>query len=477
MEASASASASTLPRTTPVDSAGPSLEALVDYLLAAKRSLAAVSHVNRTNDIVKQTRDVVEADAILTGKISFLQNAAISQINLLRTVQNQARETVQKENMDFQALISRVDRVDSRLQKTLSRLRSTIVDAKLRPEGESSRTLIDFVEETNVKGLTEAIKESIDVTVRAWQEYEQSDKTIDMELTRQMKSFGWESNKGVGQSLQLPHILEGMEEHAKEMAIDLEGLVRHFDLCVNAIKHVEGGSAIALRIAGDLPNEVGLGIESDNTDATPIPISEEEKQNMLEVLEKDSHDVDDVVDEIRDRLADMEIRFEPIDAHVNYLHKIYEEVCSAFLSLEMVGRRVPQMVMQSHLFLLKSEEEKEKIHERMEEMEVLREFYEGFLGAYDDLIIEVGRRMTVQRNMRKMVEDFENVMRREVAGEIKKREDFAQKQGDFLPSDIWSGLMEPPLQFEFRLSDQDLDKVPDLSASVIREAVQRASNR
>ena len=471
------ASASILPKATTHNSSAPSLEALVDYLLTAKRSLSAISHVNRANDLVKQTRDAVETDSALSSKISFMHYAVSSQIDLLRIAQIQTRDTVQKENLDFQALISRVDRVDSRLQKTLNQLRSTIVDAKLRPEAESSRTLIDFVEETSVKGLTEAIKESINVTVRAWQEYEKSDKMIETELIRQMKSLGWGSDKGSKNSLQLPQTLQEMEDYAKEMATDLEGLVRHFDLCVNAIKHVEGGSAVAQEIAGDLTNEVGLGIESDTTDLSPAPLSEEEKLNMLEVLEKDSHDVDDVVDEIRDRLADMENRFEPVDKHVNCLYKSYEKAYTAFLSLETAGRLLPQNVTLSHLFLLKSEEEKEKVHERMEEMEALREFYEGFLGAYDDLIIEVSRRMTVQRQMRKMAEDFENVMRREFTGEIKKREEFNRKQGDFLPSDIWSGLMEPLPQFDIRLRDVDSNNVPELSSSMIREAVQRASNR
>ena len=468
------ASTSTLPTATPTDPSEPSLEALVNYLLTAKRSLSAVSHVNRANDIVKQTRDAVEVDSALSGKITFLYNAAASQIDLLRIVQIQTRETVQKENSEFQALISRVDRVDSRLQKTLDQLRSTIVDGKLRPEGESSRTLIDFVEEAGVKGLTEAIKESIHDTVHAWQEYDESDKATEVEFTRQLKSLRRESSKA---TLQLPHILQDMEEHAKEMAIDLEGLVRHFDLCVNAVKHVEGGSAVAQQIAGDMPSEVGLDIESDTKDVKPAPISEEERQNMLEVLERDSHDVDDVVDEIRDRLADMENRFEPVDRHIDRLYQSYDEVYTAFLSLEVVGRRLPQNVTLSHLFLLKSEEEKEKMQERMEEMETLREFYEGFLGAYDDLIIEVGRRMIVQRQMKKMVENFEHVMRKEFTGEIKKREEFTRKQGEFLPSDIWSGLMGPPPQFDIRLPEVDSNNIPELSKSVIRDAVQRASKR
>lgn len=55
-----------------------------------------------------------------------------------------------------------LDDVDARLQATLDLLRSTVVEASLRPAGEEDKTLHDFVDEGGVADLKAAIKGSID---------------------------------------------------------------------------------------------------------------------------------------------------------------------------------------------------------------------------------------------------------------------------------------------------------------------------
>ena len=56
-------------------------------------------------------------------------------------------------------------------------------------------------------------------------------------------------------------------------------------------------------------------------------------------------------------------------------------------------------------FLVQWEREKGVIDEKLDELEALREFYEGFLAAYDGLIVEIGRRRNVHIRTQKILQE------------------------------------------------------------------------
>ena len=201
----------------------------------------------------------------------------------------------------------------------------------------------------------------------------------------------------------MPSVLHSLESHAKEMADGLESLVRHFDFCVTAIKHTEGGGAAAQNIAGDIP--AGVEINRDDDGSPAEPLSDEDQREMLQVLEKDAAELEEVVMEIRDRLPEMESQSEHAAAHLNRLADIYANTSAAFNLLEGVGARVPGYMTSSRDFRARWDEEKQRIQEQMGELESLREFYEGFLLAYDGLIVEVGRRRSVQNKMESVIKE------------------------------------------------------------------------
>ena len=458
----------------------PSLETLVSHLLAAKRSLSAVDHVYRANHIVTVTRQALESHTVTAARTTFLRNGCTTQIQVLNQIQSQTKDIAQECVAEFQAVIRALDTAESRLQTTLSQLRQTAVEAGLRPAEEERRCLIDFVDESGVQGLMAVIKESIDATGDARKEYEMSDADFEEEIFRVKNLMKVEQRTLGMQQLNnspVPEILHDMEEYAKEMADNLESLVNHFDLCVNAIKHTEGGGAAAQKIAAKLPDGVGLGLDVESTDAPLEPVSEDEKRNMLEVLDKDSSEVEDVVLEIKGRLSDIEMQFERVNEHTDRLSDDYAKISQGLQSLEGLGSRLPSYIAQSHVFLHRWDEEKAKIEHHMEELEDLREFYDGFLKAYDNLIIEVGRRKTVEVKMTTILQDAVDKLDKLYNEEIMEREAFRQEQGDFLPIDIWPGLMKPPTRFGIGTHEDVIDNVPDLSKSIIRGAIQRVSGR
>jgi autophagy-related protein 17 len=61
--------------------------------------------------------------------------------------------------------------------------------------------------------------------------------------------------------------------------------------------------------------------------------------------------------------------------------------------------------------------------------------------------------------------------------EIERREEFKSDQGEFLPIDIWPGLMNPPTRYEVTALGEEVNNLPDLKKSVVEKAIQRISAR
>ncbi|MCJ1295705.1 autophagy protein 17 [Xylographa carneopallida] len=456
-------------------------DTLVAHLLAAKRSLSCVDHVYRADDLVKKTRQALEDHTITAARTIFLHNGSTAQANLLDHVLDHTRSIARDGGSEFQKVIGALDAAQAKLQQTLDQLRATKVESSLRPDAEPSKTLVDFVDESGVTGLLSSIKESIDASAEARRVYGESNAALedDISQVRQLLTIDDDRERlmDLHNNLHSPvlDILQSMEEHAQEMADNLESLVKHFDICVTAIKHTEGGGAAAQQITDDLPEGVAKDLAS--TEMPLEPMSEEERAEMLEVLEKDANEVEDVVMDIRDRSVEMERNYERVELYTEQLAQWHDRKTTAISWMEAICERLPNYITQSHVFLLRWDEEKTKIADHMEELEGLREFYDGFLSAYDNLIIEIGRRKTTETRMKKLVQDSMARMDRLFEEDLAERDAFRQEQGDFLPVDIWPGLMMPPQRYKICLEDQGVKSVPDISASVIQRSIRRVTGR
>jgi autophagy-related protein 17 len=207
----------------------------------------------------------------------------------------------------------------------------------------------------------------------------------------------------------IPGLFYALETRATETATHLEGLVRHYDLCVTALKHTEGGGeAISQASDGEQSQQAsalaGLGVDLGKVDeAPPQPISEEERTNMLAVLVKDAGEVDDVVSEMRDGSAEMEDQLVEIMNYVQTLRDASSRLKRALELLKQVAANVPTYITACTEFQGAWEEEKAMLSEKMEGLEGLRDFYAGFADAYDGLIVEVQRRKRVKREMEKVI--------------------------------------------------------------------------
>lgn len=518
--------------TEPVESK-PQLETLISHLVAAKRSLSSISHVWRANEIVNTARTALEESVVVSARTSFLRRGQRNQIRLLYNVRAEIENISHRGRADFASVLNELDAGHERLRLTLDRLRETIVHQAFRPEGEEPKSLHDFVDERGVEDLQKMLKGAIDRTNDAQRQLDISTTHFDDELQSMQQALGryrttmelissqssssnaaspGASGTDFPSPSSIPSMLKSLESNAQEMADLLESLVRHFDLCVTAVKHTEGGGAAARSITGDIPTGVNVGVRvgneiEDGSDVNPLePMTESDYQEMLHVLTKDAAEAEDVVLEIQDRIADMESILDNVLSQRDSLVSIYHATTDIFEHLStLASTHLPECIAQAHTFTQIWNEENDRIRSGMADLSDLRSLYVGFLDAYDGLILEVARRKHVRQGIEKILREARMKLDQLYEEDVNAREAFRVEQGDYLPSDIWPGLGRGPMQVRFvreptgklksagGVSDNDLtaenpmsphddigdggDSIPDLQKQIVDDAVSRLKAR
>ena len=109
----------------------------------------------------------------------------------------------------------------------------------------------------------------------------------------------------------------------------------------------------------------------------------------------------------------------------------------------------------------------------MEELENAKSFYDDFLRAYDSLIIEVGRRKALESKREEIIQDTISKLQLLYEDDLTEREEFKREHGQFIPIDIWPGLVDSPNRYRVSAEEAAIENVPDISKSVIHRAIRR----
>ncbi|OCT48278.1 Autophagy-related protein 17 [Cladophialophora carrionii] len=465
-----------------------SVEVLVSYLVASKRSLGSIHLVHRATTLLSEARISVESTTALLAKATYLRRSLTSQLKVLRGVQFELETAAQGIQLEFQAVIRELDETGARLLQCIDLLKQTKIEHAFkvatdgeRPDVAGKNTLHDFVDDNGVETIKQAMEVAIDNVQNAQQEMNDSIQALEVDLqsinevlSSRGDLSGTESD--VQQPLHIAGTLTLLENHAHEMARGLEGLVKHFDLCVTAIKHTEGGGeAVFQTMNAEEVNAVGLGV--DELQAPAQPMNDEERIEMLQVLENDAQEVDEVVMELQDRNAEMETQLDKIHGWQERQETAYADVATAFKLLDKISGRLSGYVAETARHAMRWNEEKAKIEDGIGGMEELCEYYAHFLHAYDGLIVEVARRRTVKKQMERIVAEAHAQLEQMYESDRQLRLEFKSDHGEYLPSDIWSGANTLPPRYAItRADEEDAVSVPELPRRAVEEALRRLKN-
>ncbi|KAH6693452.1 autophagy-related protein 17 [Plectosphaerella plurivora] len=452
-----------------------SVEALVEHLLAAKRSLSSVQHVLRANDLTTHARQAHEESAMLSAHTAMLHRAIAKQMSLLLRVRRGLKQTYDAGRRDFASLVRTMDATNEKLQETIDVLRATPVDATLRPaDEEEEKSLMDFVDEQGVHSVVEALKQSLaelqarpiplsfvlcaDRITQGIQTSFDGDLLRfddDMRVVKQsMTATATSPDKSPSASdvnQKLSDLLLSLTDHSHNMAQLLASLTQHFDLCVTAVRTTEGGAALARRRAaesthsqdGDGVSISGVIADQEMHTSELEPITSRDRADMVDIVVGDASEVEGVVQEISDRLRHAEADFHALTVRAESTRTAHAAASTALQVLEELSSRLAGYVAAEAEFIQRWEDERYTIYGKLEEMEALRKFYDGYAGAYDAILLEAERRRLAEDKALAIWRRAKEGVDKLVEADRRDREAFRHDVAEFIPNDLWPGMDAP----------------------------------
>lgn len=480
--ASPSPSPSPSPPQSPTIDQTPGLQDLISHFVNAKRSLTATSHVYRANELVTNSRSLIEEIAILNAKNIYVKRRVDEQVDTLSAIREALVEDGNQVSNEFDQTIADLDKAHARLDKTLTQLRKTIVserhplsrqrtnetitDASTTVDEDENKTLFDFIDEDTHDTLLSALRDLIDHYNNARADLNDSLSTFDM-LLHSITDRLAETVDGGGTSTlspdkptiydngptpSIPQLFRDMEEHATEMAGLLDNLVNHYDLCVRALRYTEGGGEAARAATLDMKDATPGAEESLYRKTVAEPISDHERTEMLHVLVKDAQEVDDVIVEIRDRAAEMEDQYSLLAKHAAKVQSQSHASKQVVESIREIRAAIPTQLEAAGHFRARWEGISVQIAGKTKELAELSIFYEQFLSGYGKLLREVERRKVSDLAMRKIADKARKELDRLSETDRLARDEFMEDVGVYLPRDlgVWHGLDDDGMRWEVR---------------------------
>ncbi|KAG9257197.1 autophagy-related protein 17 [Emericellopsis atlantica] len=438
------------PRTSTTDATA-STDDLVNYLLAAKRALSSMTLVLHGHTLTNTARTLHEDTAILAAQSRFLRASIADAATILVRLRRTFQGTYDWASNDFKNLIRAMDETDGALDKTMGMLRSTSVKSVLRPKGEETRSLLDFLDVESVDGLREAMKKSIEELQGIQQSFDGDLLRFDTDI-RNLKKLMQEAPPEVDLAAdERADRLAALVERSANMAQCLSDLTNHFDMCVTAIRTTEGAAALARRKAAEAPGPDGVSIsgviaEQDESDLEPK--TAEDRAEMLKVVVQDAAEVDDVVKDIQDNFAAIEHDVHAMDEERATAKAIHTNTLAAYSAIGEIGDRLGAYLAAEEHFRQRWDLEKDVVHGKLDEMKQLREFYERYSSAYDGLVLEVERRRGVEDKIQSIWRKAQESVDKLLTLDMEAREAFRADVGEFLPTDLWDGVQGPATRYE-----------------------------
>ncbi|KAM0718601.1 hypothetical protein Q7P37_005671 [Cladosporium fusiforme] len=488
----ASPSPPTSPQAASTYQGEPDLERLVSHFVAAKKSLTATQHVYRATELAATSRALIEEIAVLNAKNSYARRGVDEQLETLQSIKAAVVDAGEGAGDEFQQTIAKLDVANDRLQATLTSLRKITINRSLqKPKqvGEQTsgyqsqflrtddadhtddgqeKTLYDFVDEANHEDLLGSLRTLIDTFNDARADLDDNVTRFDDSITsihEAVQGDEYGSNPPSKPTpydeppLPIPSLFHEMESHAAEMATLLQSLVSHYDLCVSALKHTEGGGEAAREAvqAAEFAKNAPGAEESLYGATVPEPMDEGERTEMLRVLENDAVEVEDVVGEIRERGGEMEGLYEQLSQKAEGARKTMRGLQRAMQVMHAVKDALPVYLDAVAGFKESWSNIQAAIQGKTQELVGLCGFYEQFWSGYKKLLREVDRRSAVEAQMVKIADKARRDLEKLYEADREAREEFVDEVGGFLPGDIWPGLADRGSRWEVREIPADDD--------------------
>lgn len=476
--------------------AEPSLQRLTTHFVTAKRSLSTTHHVFRANELVTSSRKLVEEVAVLNARNEYATRAAEEGVRVLEDTKWAIEQKGDDAESDFTRVIEGLDEANGRLLATLETLRGTAVEASLQRQPEETKsnasddpedvhqydqrdftddgkTLLSFIDTSKHETIQAALRNQIDDFNATRGDLSSSLDTFakDIHVLHTLLSpppASPEPPELLRPALYdeppptVPQLFHTITDNAGAMASLLESLVSHYDLCVTALKHTEGGGQAARKAVEQQRNSTSPMASNDALPQSKENLEEslyhkdhashmsaEERQEMLKVLEHDSQEVEDVVSELSEHARDLESAFDKLSIRARKSRERGKTLNQVITMLhEMQNIHIPSHLHSLETFSADWTRIRATILSNTEQLVELSDFYADFFDGYKKLLREIERRQVAETQMRRIAEKAEREIGKVWDADDKARGAFMEEVGGVLPRDLWPSLHKASRRWE-----------------------------
>jgi autophagy-related protein 17 len=405
----------------------------------AKQALSVAGPIcTQVNHLLVTNRQLTEDGAVQWAQIEFMCDAMMDQCRLLDQLRGEFQERSGVHLRQLQQAMGRVEREKKTMDQAVANLGMSLVDPGLgHDEGHNLR---EFVAEQGIQGLRDRIEAAMKGSSDIISARDNLIKELDGEVSgiRSRAKTVENANK-----IKLEHTHEStntIAEHAHAMAEILQSLTRHYDLTLKAI-------------------------ELHDNRQDPDELAE-----LRQVLDKDRHEVPEVIEELKERLNDAEAVARVVREFHKEVERAHQEVAAVAGNMKEFGEqrladnfeRLEGLVKDSNALVL-------RLGTLETETSAVASYYRGFSHSYHYLILEIVRRRKQYNRLQALVRDMSERFQKLYDEESEMRQLFIQRHGPYLPGNLWQGLADAPPKIDIIVDEPQL---PTLSQETLSRAVQ-----
>ncbi|KAK9382353.1 autophagy-related protein 17 [Kockiozyma suomiensis] len=430
-----------------------------EWFVNAKRALEAAEPLCASaGSLVTSSREALESALAVRSKSLFLARELHSQIALLYHTNESLHAAVGAYEAEFESSLAELDKSGARLDGVLAKLQDLVVDPAFKgnsiqdkdsihkdsTDNEEKSTLKDYTDDAGVEQIKAQLRQAIDIFQDLHGLIIADLSDFDIELADISEKISPPPLAvDMSQNASLVNSLGAIETHARDMAVLLESLAHHYDQCSQAYM-----TSAETRIEDD-----------------------PEREDLISVLRDDAAQVDDVVEELQERHAAISALAENLALFLTDATDKYVSIAQQSTVLFAYNESLDKHLLAAREFADGVGDYFDRRNLLLSELEELVSYFEGFMHSYDALVLEVVRRKNTQARMESVVVGTLDKLKSIYEEEMKSRKSFWNRNGRYIPIDLWSGVSDPPIGFE--IIAHEVSPLPDLGKQLIEQAKRR----
>ncbi|ODV89816.1 hypothetical protein CANCADRAFT_58650 [Tortispora caseinolytica NRRL Y-17796] len=430
---------------------------LASWFIESKVALeSAQATCSNAESLITQLQDKFRTVSGVLARSLFVYNSLNEQCKLLDAFLNLLKATQSNSSDTLKSLLIDLDQAYEYLEEALSVLHAT----KLVPSLElpSKKLLDDFVSDNGIEHVRTqldhyiaGIQTELDLYTDDVNYFEKelaefklqySSIAKNAEFSGLLRSAPVKVNDTLAVSNEAIASMDQMNANSEVLAELLESLAKHYDQCSEAVE----------------PNAGHLSLQ--------------EREELEAVVREDAYHVDTVLSDISAQYKDIVSKGDDIQVYENRVNKLEQLVSNCVDSITKLQEgKLAHFIDRVGSFKNNFSQSISAIETLLNELVALRDHYTRFAIGYDSMILEIKRRQEFDDSITQLFDQFMSVLKTKLDAESTLRQNFLSTHGEFLPSDLWPGLIDPPKQFE--IISQTPSTLPEISEEDTANATAR----